>query len=98
MPDGSVWMCAQCHSITTDEARLIGPGLWNVAVRAETRVEGEDALTYLYNSILHPNAFIVPPDASGAPYPPNLMPQYYNEVITEEELASVIAYLETLQN
>jgi mono/diheme cytochrome c family protein len=97
MPDGAVWSCSQCHSITPDEARLIGPGQWNVAVRAETRVEGQNALTYLYNSILHPNAFITPPDASGAAYPANLMPQYYSEVLTEEELASVIAYLETLQ-
>lgn len=98
MPDGAVWSCSQCHSITPDEARLIGPGQWNVAVRAETRVEGQDALTYLYNSILHPNAYIVPPDASGAAYPANLMPQYYSEVLTEQELASVIAYLETLQD
>jgi mono/diheme cytochrome c family protein len=98
MPDGAVWSCSQCHSITPDEARLIGPGQWNVAVRAETRVEGQDALTYLYNSILHPNAYIVPADASGAAYPANLMPQYYSEVITEEELASVIAYLQTLQD
>lgn len=98
MPDGAVWSCSLCHSITPDEARLIGPGQWNVAVRAETRVEGQDGLTYLYNSILHPNAFITPPDANGAAYPANLMPQYYGEVITEEELASVIAYLQTLQD
>jgi mono/diheme cytochrome c family protein len=97
MPDGSVWACAQCHSISEDELRLIGPGLWNVAVRAETRVEGEDTLTYLYNSIIHPNDYIVPPDANGAPYPENLMPQAYADVLTEDELANVIAYLQTLQ-
>ena len=96
MPDGAVWSCTQCHSVTPDELRLIGPGLWNVVNRAPTRVEGQDALTYIYNSILHPNDFIVPPDASGAPYPENLMPQYYSEVLTQAELAELIAYLETL--
>ncbi len=96
MPDGSVWMCAQCHSVTPDEQRLIGPGLWNLVNRAPTRVEGQDTLTYIYHSIVYPNEYIVPPDTSGAPYPANLMPQHYGELLTQDELADLIAYLETL--
>ncbi|MCK6580377.1 MAG: c-type cytochrome [Anaerolineae bacterium] len=90
------WACALCHSVTQDELRLIGPGLWNVAVRAETRVEGQNAYQYVRHSILAPNDFIVPADAGG-PYPPNLMPQNYQEVLTPEELEDVIAYLFTLK-
>lgn len=97
MPSGQPWACSSCHSVTPDEARLIGPGLWNLANRAGERVPGEDQLTYIYDSIRHPNQFIVPPDASGAPYPPNLMPDGYAEVLTEADFANLIAYLLTLQ-
>lgn len=36
LPDGQQWACAACHSVTPDELRLIGPGLWNVGNRALT--------------------------------------------------------------
>jgi cytochrome c2 len=97
MPDGAVWACSQCHSVVPEQTRLIGPGLWNLNVRARDYIEGVDGLTYIYNSILYPNAYIVPPDASGAPYPENLMPQGYPEVLSDEDLVNIIAYLETLQ-
>jgi hypothetical protein len=97
MPNGQPWACSSCHSITPDEARLIGPGMWNIGVRAGERVPGEDALTYIYNSIRHPNQFIVPPDASGAAYPANLMPEGYEEVLSEDDFVNLIAYLFTLQ-
>lgn len=90
-----VWMCGQCHSVTPDELRLIGPGLWNVAERAETRVEGQNAVEYLHNSILHPNDYIV----QGEPaYPEGLMPQNYADVLTEQEVNDLVAYLLTLHN
>lgn len=99
MPDGQVWACSQCHSITPDEARLIGPGMWNIAVRAGTRVEGQAALDYIHTSIVAPNEYITPPDANGIPYPENLMPQHYaNEtVLSEPDLYNIISYLQTLQ-
>ncbi|MBL8133849.1 MAG: c-type cytochrome [Anaerolineae bacterium] len=90
------WACSLCHTATQDEMRLIGPGLWNVSVRAETRVDGQNAYQYVRHSILAPNDFIVPADAGG-PYPPSLMPQNYQEVLTPEELENVIAYLFTLK-
>lgn len=97
MPNGQPWACSSCHSITPDELRLIGPGLWNVAVRAETRIPGVDGLTYIYSSIHNPNGYIVPPDASGAPYPEGLMPAGYGEVLTEQEYGDLVAYLLTLR-
>jgi cytochrome c2 len=90
------WACSLCHSVTPNEQRLIGPGLWNIAVRGETRVEGQNAYEYIHTSIVAPNDYIVPADAGG-PYPPGLMPQNYAEVLTEQELEDVIAYLFTLR-
>jgi mono/diheme cytochrome c family protein len=88
-----VWACSQCHSVTPDEMRLIGPGLFNVSTHAETRVEGQSAYDYLHTSIVHPNDFIAPGDP---PFPAGLMPQNFEEVLTEEEINDLIAYLFTL--
>lgn len=89
------WSCAMCHSVTPDEARLIGPGQWNISIHAETRVEGQSAYDYIYESIVDPNAFIAPGDP---PYPADLMPQNWDEVLTPEELDDVIAYLYSLHD
>ena len=94
LPSGQVWMCSQCHSVTPDEMRLIGPGLWNVGVRAETRVAGQDAITYIYTSIVHPNDYIVQGDPA---YPENLMPNDFGQIFSEDDLANLAAYLLTLQ-
>ncbi|MDX2141325.1 MAG: c-type cytochrome [Chloroflexota bacterium] len=95
MPDGQQWACSQCHSVTPDQLRLIGPGLWGIGERAATRVEGEDALAYITHSIVRPHDYLVV-DENGNPYPP-LMPNGYEEVLGEDGLADVIAYLLTLE-
>ena len=82
--------CATCHQVASED-RLIGPGLLNIAARAETRVEGEDALEYIHTSIVDPSAFVVPD------YPDGLMPQVYGEILSEEEIQDIIAYLFTLE-
>ncbi|MEL7233121.1 MAG: c-type cytochrome, partial [Chloroflexota bacterium] len=94
------WICASCHSVTEDMLRLVGPGQWGLYERAEERLaeSGDpDVVTYVRNSILMPQAYIVPADAGG-PYPANLMPPNYGEVLTDEELDAVVAYLLTLGN
>lgn len=86
--------CATCHNPLA-VTRLIGPGLQGIGERAAARVEGESAVEYLHNSIVNPNAFISPPDATG-PYPENLMPMTYAQVLSEQDINDIIAYLLTL--
>jgi mono/diheme cytochrome c family protein len=89
------WACAQCHSVTADQARIIGPGLYDLAAVAGSYVPGQNVVEYIHDSIVNPNAFIAPGDP---PYPPNLMPQNWGDVLTPQELNDVIAYLLTLHN
>jgi len=95
------WICASCHSVDEAAIRLVGPPLWDLHERVATvRLEesGEpDPITYVHNSILMPQAYIVPGDAAG-PYPENLMPTNYGEILTEQELNDVTAYILTLGN
>jgi mono/diheme cytochrome c family protein len=89
------WACAQCHSVSSDQARIIGPGLWDLVSVAGSYVPGEDAAAYIHESIVNPNAFIAPGDP---PYPPGLMPQNWGDVLTPQELNDVIAYVMSLHN
>lgn len=84
--------CSNCHNANAD-VRLIGPGLLNIPTMAEDRVEGEPAIVYLYNSIVHPNDYIVEGDPA---YPEGLMPQNYTDVFSEDEIFDLVAYLLTL--
>ena len=86
--------CSTCHNVDNPN-RLIGPSLQGISQIAGTRVEGLSVVEYLHTSIVHPNEFIVPPDAGG-PYPENLMPMTYGDLWTEQELNDIIAYLLTL--
>ena len=91
-------MCSACHSVSEDELRLVGPGLWDIGNRsAEERLsetDDETVVEYIYASIVNPQAYIVPGDPA---YPENLMPPNYEEVLTEDELNGVIAYLLSLE-
>ncbi len=82
--------CATCHHVDSED-RLIGPGLLNISTRAATRVEGEDALTYIHTSIVNPSAHVV------TDYPDGLMPQVYEQILSEAEIQDIIAYLFTLK-
>ncbi|MBZ0299505.1 MAG: c-type cytochrome [Anaerolineae bacterium] len=82
--------CSTCHRVDSEE-QLIGPGLLNISTRAEARVPGEDALTYIHQSIVDPSAYVVPN------YPDNLMPKNWHEILTEAEINDLIAYLYTLK-
>jgi len=81
--------CIGCHSL--DGAQLVGP-TWQGLFGSERQfTDGTSAIAdaaYLAESILDPNAKVV------AGFQPGLMPPY---TLTDEEIANIIAYLETLR-
>jgi mono/diheme cytochrome c family protein len=89
--------CIACHSLVPGEVKT-GPSLAGVATRAETRVAGETAEQYIRQSIQQPNAFIVPdnPAYMGA-NGKSLMPEGLGNLMSEQDLADLMAYLQTLR-
>lgn len=81
--------CSGCHRADSD-ARLVGPGLATVGLRAETRRGGMSAGDYLHESIVAPGAFVV------AGYF-NMMPGSFGAAFSGEELDDLVAYLLTLR-
>lgn len=83
-------MCLTCHTIGQSGA-LRFPDLAGIATRAGDRVPGLGPLEYMAQSLYHPEAFIVPGFSPGMPTvnkPPI--------GLTDEEIRTVIAYLQTL--
>lgn len=93
---GQQWACGTCHSVA-DELTRIGPSLLNVGTRALTRVEGEGPYTYLYNSIINSQAYVVPEFVGMVAMP------HYGELdgapatLTNAQVFDIMAYLLTLQ-
>jgi mono/diheme cytochrome c family protein len=86
---GAILGCSGCHTGGTQAPAL--EGTW-------TRVETErlpeltayaDGVDYLIHSILRPSEYIVPP------YPDGLMPSDLGSKLTVQDLANIIAYLES---
>lgn len=76
--------CASCHAIK-GEGGQIGPELTNVFAE-----KGEE---YIRESILLPNAVIAVQCPNG-PCPSGVMPQNFGELLSEDEVNSVISYLQ----
>ncbi len=81
--------CATCHNHASEDP-LIGPGLLNVATRAETRIEDQGAAHYLFTSIVNPDDHIV----EG--FTADLMPENWAEIYTVRDIADIMSYLFTL--
>jgi mono/diheme cytochrome c family protein len=83
--------CIGCHNLaedqTADNRGLVGPHMGNLMDRAGSIVAGEDAETYIYNSIVNPNAHISEGYTSG------IMPQNFTERMSEEEIQSMVEWL-----
>ncbi len=99
-PQASVVACVSCHSLSEGQI-LVGPSMFGIATHAGQRVPGQDAATYLRNSILHPSDFIVPApegrtyvDGSGASL---MQTQNYDQKLSEENINNLVAYLLTLE-
>jgi mono/diheme cytochrome c family protein len=82
--------CAGCHL-----AAAVAPLLEGTWTRVnEVRLQqpenaGQTGQQYLANSIIHPNAYIAPG------YPAGVMPQNFGDRLSYQDLADLIAYLET---
>ncbi len=81
--------CRLCHSLKPNEVK-VGPSLAGIATRAATRVPGMSAEEYIRESILHPDAYIVP----GFD---NKMPAYISEGLSPQDLDDLVAFLMTLK-
>jgi nitric oxide reductase subunit C len=94
--------CFTCHS-TAPGVTLVGPSLANIATIAAQRIKdpnyqgkAPDAASYIRESIIDPNAYIVP----GATYSAggrSLMPPGFNTLLTAPQVDDLIAYLTTLK-
>ncbi len=82
--------CRICHSLEKDEV-IIGPSFHGIASRAGDRVPGMTAEEYLYQSIVEPNAFVVPG------FPEGQMIQNFGKILTEEEINDLVAFLMTMK-
>lgn len=89
--------CNACHG-NIDEAgsNQIGPWLGEIAEVGGTRVEGQTAVQYVYESILYPNNHIAPDCAQGPCVNPSAMRSDYAFAIagnTPQDMADLLAYL-----
>jgi ferredoxin/coenzyme F420-reducing hydrogenase delta subunit len=82
--------CRICHSLEPGQT-LVGPSFAGLADRAAGRVPGISAEEYIRQSILEPDAYIVEGFPSGQMIP-NL-----DEVLTEEQIDNLIAFLMTIK-
>jgi cytochrome c2 len=79
--------CSTCH--TLDGTDLVGPSFQGLAARAGTRVEGLSADSYIRQSIVFPSAYLVAGYA-------NSMNVTYNQLLSEQEINDIVAYLLTV--
>ena len=82
--------CVTCHT-TGKTGALRFPDLEGVAVRAKSRVPGLSDVEYFAQSMYEPNVYIVPGFNPGMP-PVNQPPIG----LTDQEILTVIAYLQSL--
>jgi mono/diheme cytochrome c family protein len=83
---GGMPSCSTCHAL--DDSQLVGPGMAGIAARAESREEGMSAAEYLHTSITEPGAYVV----EGFQ---NVMPDIYEQSLSEAQIRDLIAYLLT---
>jgi cytochrome c553 len=91
--------CSTCHNLVDDGTVKLGAVMTGIATRAQSRVPGQDAYTYLKTSIIAPNSFLVPnePNKVYSAGGVSLMFQDYAAKLTESQIEDLVAYLMTLK-
>jgi cytochrome c2 len=79
------YSCDACHG----HENSTGPYVVGLGTRAATRRPGYSAAAYIYESIANPTAFTVPE------FPAGVMPQNFKQIIPEDALFNLIAWLLT---
>ena len=82
--------CITCHSLAPDTI-IIGSSVAGIASRAGSMVSGLSAEEYLRQSIVDPNAYLVPG------FPQDTMPPVWGERLSEKQINELVAYLMTLK-
>jgi len=85
----SLGACGVCHSVEPNDDG-VGPSLAGVADRAGDRVPGLDAESYLRESVLDPDAYVV----EG--YRPDQMLDIYDDRLSDERIDALVEYLLSL--
>ena len=88
--DAANYACANCHLADSEKTNL-GPGLLNIKDRGATRVAGQSAAEYIYESIVDTQAYLV------EDFDPELMPQNWAAIYSDLEIFDIVAYLMTLE-
>jgi nitric oxide reductase subunit C len=94
--------CSACHSISPG-VNIVGPTLASIGSTAAARIRGgdyhgqaKDATSYIRESIVDPNAHVLPGltfSAGGR----SLMPSDYAQTLKPEQVDQIVAYLLTLK-
>lgn len=84
--------CIGCHAVAPGGAAKVGPNLMDVATMAATNPQGLTPETFLRESIVNPNAYILPG------YMPYTMPMSYQQQLGPEQIEALVAYMLTLKN
>jgi hypothetical protein len=89
--------CVACHSIkgVGGGAATIGPPLFRTGAIAAERRPGASVAAYIKESIVEPDAFIMPNCPTG-PCPSGLMPDTFGDTLSLDQLTTIIDYLAVL--
>jgi nitric oxide reductase subunit C len=95
--------CAACHSIVPG-VNIVGPTLAGMPATASMRIKSPDykgkatdAASYIRESIVDPNAYVLTGQPTYAAGGRSLMPHDYGQTLKSEQIDHIVAYLMTLR-
>jgi mono/diheme cytochrome c family protein len=83
--------CSGCHGQQKDQ-RIVGPSFYGLWGRAATRKPGYGSAEYIYESIVSPNAYVVPGFQAG------IMPQTFSKQLSPQDMADILAWIQRDHN